>query len=190
MNVEQIRVIVRERLNPNLFRHSIGVAQAARALAERYGADPDAAYLSGLIHDFGKQYSKDELLQAAVHYQHSLDDLTCRTVKLLHAEVGAVLVEKELGISDPEILNAVVFHTTGRPGMTLLEKIIYLADYIEPGRTHTGLDELRELAFRQLDQALLVAVEQSIKSVLQRGLLLHPRSVEFRNSLLIENEMC
>lgn len=106
--------------------------------------------------------------------------------KLLHAPVGAALLTADLGVADGDVQEAVRWHTTGRSGMALLEKVVYLADFIEPNRDYPGVAELRDTARASLDQALLQAVEQTIRSVLSRGMLLHPRSVEFRNSLILE----
>ena len=114
-----------------------------------------------------------------------LDRVSLAEPKLLHAPVGAALLHVELGITDPAIINAVAFHTTGRGRMSLLEKVVYLADFIEPGRDFTGVDRIRELARSQLRAALIASVEHTIRSVLDRSMLLHPRTVQLRNSLLV-----
>lgn len=186
MKPEQSRILMQEMLDVKLYRHCLGVAEAALSLAHRYGVDSDRAFVAGMIHDYGKRYSTQELLKKAAQFKLELDRIALSESKLLHAPVGAVLVERELGINDPDIISAVAYHTTGRPGMVLLEKIIYLADFIEVGRSYEGVDEIRKIACVDLDQALLAVVNQTLKSILGRGLLLHPRSVAFRNSLLIE----
>ncbi len=178
--------IMQEKLDDDLYRHCVYTAEAAVSLAEHYGADAEKAYLAGIVHDYGKRYSGRELLHKADQLGLLLDQVTRKQEKLLHARVGAALLESELGINDSEILNAVVYHTTGREGMSLFEKIIFLADHIEKSRQYEGVDKIRKLAFRDLDQALLAAVDTTIRSVLARGLMLHTRSVEFRNSLLAE----
>lgn len=177
-----------ERLKPHLgerlYRHSRGVADTAETLAARYGADGRKARLAGLVHDFGKGYTPEQLLKEARRIGLELDPVTLSEAKLLHAPVGAALLPVELGITDAEIAGAVAYHTTGRAGMSSLEKIVYLADMIEPGRSFPGVEEIRKLAGHDLDRALLQAVEHTLKHVLDRGLLMHPRSVEFRNCLL------
>jgi len=175
---------MKEMLDKELYRHSIGVAEAAKSLAEIHGADTRKAYLAGLVHDYGKRYSRQELLRKASVLGLPLDRITRQEKRLLHAPVGAALIKTELKICDKSILNAVAFHTTGRSAMTLLDNIIYLADYVEAGRDFDGVDLIRETACRDIDQALLAVVNQTIQSVLARDLMLHPRSVAFRNSLL------
>lgn len=186
MNEEQWRRIIKDKLDEEVYRHSLGTAVTAAELAELYGADTGKAYLAGLVHDYGKRYAKSELLHRAKLMGLSLDRVSRRQKRLLHAPVGAALVKAELGIDDPDIIGAVSCHTTGCSGMTLLQKIVYLADYIEPGRDFYGLEAVRILARTDLNRALLSAVDNSIRSVLERGFMLHQRSVVFRNCLLAE----
>ncbi len=186
MNPDQCRRIIKERFDDELFRHSLGTADTALKLAEFYGADTNKAYLAGLVHDFGKLYSKDELLEKARTMGLSLDKLARRHKRLLHAPVGAALISVELGIDDPDIAGAVSYHTTGHSSMSMLEKVIYLADFIEPNRDFKGVEAARKAAFKGVDRALLIVVDNSIRSVLDRGFMLHQRSVAFRNSLLAE----
>ncbi|NLA11062.1 MAG: HD domain-containing protein [Firmicutes bacterium] len=175
---------IKNHLGAELYQHSLGVAETAAALAVRYRGDKRRAYLAGLLHDYGKGYSRSALGQKAGEMGLCLDRVSLREKGLLHAPVGAALLPLELGVTDPAVLGAVACHTTGRPGMSLLEKIVYLADLIEPGRDFEGVEQLREMASTDLDRALLAAVDGTIQRVIQRGLLLHPRSVLFRNSLL------
>jgi predicted HD superfamily hydrolase involved in NAD metabolism len=188
MKPEQGRQLMKEMLGDELYRHCLGVAETAQTLANCYCADTEKAYIAGIVHDYGKRYSTQELLQKAEELKLPLDWLTMCQEKLLHAPVGAVLLQVELGIDDPEIIGAVEYHTTGRVSMTLLEKIIYLADFIEPGRVFKGVENIRDAAKENLDGALLLSVNVSIKSILDRDLMLHPRSVDFRNSLLAEEK--
>ncbi len=177
--------LMKERLKTDLYHHCLGTAEAAFKLAAHYGADKDKAYLAGIVHDYGKRYSAGELLTKADEHGICLDFYTRNSGKLLHAPVGAALLNIELELEDPEVLQAVAYHTTGRRGMTLLEKILYLADYIEEGRNFEGVAEIRKAAFNNFEKALLLAVDNTISSVVRRGLLLHPRSVAFRNSLIV-----
>lgn len=184
MQLERYIAIMREKLDQELFVHSLGVADAAANLAQQYGAQKDKAYLAGVIHDYGKGFTGQELLNLAQELDIALDRVTGQESRLLHAPVGAALIRRELKIEDPDILSAVANHTTGRPGMSKLEKIIYLADYIEEGRDFPAVQRIRQAALEDLEQALLQAVEFAIRSVLDRKLLLHPRSIAFRNELL------
>lgn len=184
MERESYRKLIKEHLGDKLYLHSLGVAETAAALASHYGADRRRAYLAGLLHDYGKAYSREELCLKAERHGLQLDRITLGEKRLLHAPVGAVLLCFEAGLKDYQILRAVADHTTGHEKMTLLGKVIYLADLVEPGRDYDGVGKLRHIAFKGLDAVLLAAVDQTIESVIRRGLLLHPRSVQFRNSLL------
>ncbi len=184
MEREAYERLMKGHLGDRLYRHSVGVAETAAALAVRYGGDRQRAYLAGLLHDYGKAYTREELCQKAELLGLRLDRITLAEKRLLHAPVGAALLQHELGLTDPAVLKAVAYHTTGREKMSLLEKVLYLADLIEPERDFDGVEKLREIAFTCLDAALLAAVDQTIQSVIRRGLLLHPRSIYFRNSLL------
>ena len=184
MEAEAIQLLMQEKLDHKLYRHCLGVAGEAVSLAARYGADQKKAYIAGMVHDYAKRYNSEVLIAKAKQYAIRLDRITGLEKKLLHAPVGALLIREELGITDQEIINAVASHTTGCPGMKLLDKIIYLADYIEPGRSYQEVGEIRRVSFHNLDLALLLAVDNAIKSVLDRNLLLHPRSVAFRNELV------
>jgi predicted HD superfamily hydrolase involved in NAD metabolism len=185
MNLEQYQEILQQRLSEELYRHSLGAAKAAAELASLYHADRDRAYLAGLIHDYAKEIEPAVLLQTADRLNLPLDPITrFEGRKLLHAPVGAALLSAELGLQDPEILRAVAYHTTGRAGMTLLEKIVYLADFIEPNRDFPGVERLRELSGIGLDTAILAAIDDTIVLVLERHLMLHPDSVNLRNDLI------
>ncbi len=184
MTADQYRELMRKTLDAELYEHSLATAGTAAELAERYGSKREKAYLAGLVHDYGKRLKRQQLLEAAESYNLKLDSITLGEARLLHAPVGAVLLAEELKINDRELLNAVSYHTTGYSGMTLLAKVLYLADSIESGRRFDGVDKIRELAAVDFEQALLAAVDNTICSVVARGMKLHPRSVAFRNSLL------
>ncbi len=184
MKADRYIEIIKTKLDQELFNHSLGVAEAAAKLAQRYGAATDSAYLAGIIHDYGKRFSGQELLKLAQEMNIRLDWITRQEKRLLHAPVGAALIRKELLIDDPDILKAVANHTTGCSGMSKLEKIVYLADYIETGRDYPEVEKIRQIALKDFELALLEAVEFAIRSVLDRKLLLHPDSVAFRNELL------
>jgi len=190
--VDRYHDLMKEFLDEKLYRHSLGVAEAAASLAEHYKVDAQKAFFAGIVHDYGKHYSSFELLKKAEALDISLDRFTLQEDRLLHAPIGAALLKTELQVNDSEVLRAVTYHTTGRSGMSSLEKVIYLADYIEKGRDFSGVEKIRELAYVNINQALLEAVEHAIKAVLDRKLLLHPRSVAFRNWLIfmIREQTC
>ena len=145
------------------FVHTLGVEYTAAALAMRYGKDVEQAQIAGLLHDCAKCMENGKLLSACDKHHIEVTDVERRNPYLLHAKVGSYLAKKEYKIEDPEILNAILYHTTGHPGMTLLEKIIFTADYIEPGRKQApNLKMIRQMAFVDLDEAVKKILEDTL----------------------------
>ena len=145
------------------FVHTMGVEYTAAALAMRYGKDVEQAQIAGLLHDCAKCMENDKLLSACDKHHIEVTDVERRNPYLLHAKVGSYLAKKEYKIEDPEILNAILYHTTGHPDMTLLEKIIFTADYIEPGRKQApNLKMIRQMAFVDLDEAVKKILEDTL----------------------------
>lgn len=140
MNAELATALIRERLSPRRFKHSVQVAELAREMATDFGIDGEKAYLTGILHDCAKGISGDELLRIAEANGLIEDEVERRAPDLLHAPVGAFLLARDYGVGDVEILDAVRFHTLGNSQMSLLAKIIFLADAIEPGRDYPGVD--------------------------------------------------
>lgn len=164
--------------------HSRGVCSAAEALARRYGGDVEKARLAGLVHDCAKRLTLEEMHNRVREYGLVLDPWVLRDRALLHGPLGAELLRRELGITDSELLEAVACHTTGRQGMTLLDKILCLSDYIEDGRTYNGVEAIRKAALQDLDAALVLGFDLTIRHVLDQQGFLHPATVEARNELL------
>lgn len=164
--------------------HTYRVLETARALGTRYGADEVQVSVAALMHDYAKAMKPDELL--ALGRQHGLivDPAEEAQPHLLHGPVAAALLAQQGLVSDPAVLDAIRYHTTGRAPMSLLEKIIWLADYIEPGRSFDGVEAIRIRAESDLDGALLQALDSSILYVISRGWPLHLDSVHARNWLL------
>ncbi len=186
MTIKELKSTLKARLQGKRYEHSVKVMETAVALARLYGADKQSAAVAGLLHDYAKNLSPEELRQAAVSMNLELDDVISRHMMLAHGPVGAALVQRDLGITDSSILNAIRFHTYGRTGMDKLEKIIYLADFIEPGRKFKGAEELRKVAQENLDKAVLMALESSIAYLLGSDRLMHPNTLYARNELIIE----
>lgn len=164
--------------------HSLGVRDCAVTLAERYGADVAKARLAGLLHDCAKGLSRQEMMSRAVEAGIEPGPEEFQSEALLHGAVGAIMARQMFGVEDTEILSSIECHTTGKRGMTLLDKIIYLADYIEPNRDFPGVEELRKAAMEDLDKAVLMALRRTIKYVLDTDRFLHPRTVEAWNDML------
>jgi predicted HD superfamily hydrolase involved in NAD metabolism len=135
----------------------------AAALAMCHGADVEKAQVAGLLHDCAKCIPNDKKLKLCKRYNIPISEAERKAPYLLHARLGAYIAEKKYGISDPEILNAIVYHTTGRAAMSLLEKVIFIADYIEPMRSKAAnLDEVRHIAFQDLDRAVYITMRDTL----------------------------
>ncbi len=173
-------------LSKERFDHSLGVMQTARSLALRHGADPEKASLAGLVHDYARDLGDEVLLDKAQEFGLIITPMERAFPKLLHGPVAAQLIERELGIDDKGILSAVARHTTGGPDMALLDKIIYVADYIEPGRSFPGVIRLRQAAWESIDQGLLLSFESTIRYLMERKLPIDPKTVDGRNFILLE----
>lgn len=186
MEYNAILVTLANELRPARFRHCRDVSQTAVRLAERWGADIEKARIAGILHDCARNLKGEELLKTARQYGMIPSGLELLQPALIHAPLGAIIAERRFGISDPQILQAIRRHTTGAARMTLLDQIIYLSDCIEPGRNFSGVREIRDMAVDDLDAAVLLAYEHSILFVVANGGLLHPNTVEGRNSLLME----
>lgn len=184
MNESEIISILSNRLSPRRLQHSLEVARVAREMAQNHGIDPDKAYLTGLLHDYAKGMSGSELLTIASSQFLLADEVESRIPDLLHAPVGAYLLMTELGIDDTEILQAVKVHTLGALEMSTLDKIIFLADMIEPGRDFPGLERLQCLAGRDLDRAMLFGMDSTIRYCLEQSRMLHPLTIRVRNKFL------
>lgn len=152
------------------YEHTLGVAYTAAALAMRFGAPIQDAQTAGLLHDCAKCLSDEKRLALCEKHDIPITEVERRNPFLLHAKVGAFLARRKYGVRDEDILNAVQYHTTGREGMGLLEKIIFVADYIEPGRKQApNLAEIRRLSFEDLDAALLKILEDTMDYLKNAG---------------------
>jgi predicted HD superfamily hydrolase involved in NAD metabolism len=183
MNRNQALELVKAQLTEHRYQHTIGVMETAIKLAKRFGADVSKAEISAIFHDYAKFRPKEEMRQIIIN-EKLPKDLLLYNEELWHAPVGAYLVKREASIVDPEVLNAIRFHTSGRPGMTLLEKVIYLADYIEPGRHFPGVEEVRELAEENLEDALIKSIQNSIVFLMKKNQAIYPDTFLTYNDLV------
>ncbi len=175
----QMTVMLKKSLSEYRLKHTLSVAETAVWLANRFGVDPVQAHLAGMLHDCAKGMDAPTLLQLIRTGGVSADELELSMPALLHAPAGAALAKSQYHVSDQAVLSAIRWHTTGRRNMTPLEKVVYLADMIEPGRAmYPGLNDLRECARENLDEAVYMAAAQSASYVSGRGKKLHPRTME------------
>jgi len=184
MQVNKALLVIESRLSEKRYQHSVQVADTAQIMAEKFDLNSQKAYLTGLLHDYARDMPFSELIEIAEKNQLMLHPLEKAVPELLHGPVGAFLLLRDMGVQDEEILNAVKHHTLGAVQMSDFEKVIYLADMIEPGRKYPGVEELRKLAYKNLDQAMLFGLENTIKYCLEKKKILHPQTVEVRNWFL------
>lgn len=185
MSFEEIYERLKNTLTESRFSHTLGVVSTAESLALHYGCDVQKARLAALCHDAAKNIDHAELKKTAKNAGIRLDSVSKHSGALLHAYVGAYMAKTEFGIDDAEVLEAIYYHTTGKRDMSLLCKIIFLSDMIEPGRIGIrDLDKMRREAYSDLDGALVTAFNSSICHVINEGGLLHPDTVRARNYIL------
>lgn len=183
------RKLLKEKLVEKRYIHSLNVADSALMLAEKYGGDTDKAYFAGLVHDIMKNASEEEQLQIMGKGGIILSRTEKNNPKLWHAMAGECYLRTEMGITDTEILSAVRYHTTGKAGMSLLDKIVYIADYISVERDYPDADVMRKLSSEEgLDEAALYALKYSFTSLSQKEKLIHPDSVDYYNELIINKK--
>ncbi len=183
---DRIKEYAKTVLSEKRFAHTVNVAEEARRIAVLWGADADKAYLAGIIHDIAKEVPKSQALEALTRYGYNPDETERLNPELLHGKLAAYIAKDKFGIDDEEVLSAVAYHTTGRPAMSLLEKIIYVADFTEPGRCYPEADEIRRLADQNLDKAVLYQADMVIKFIVDKGRPLHVDTVNTRNYFLMK----
>ncbi|TMU85612.1 HD domain-containing protein [Bacillus sp. BHET2] len=184
MNREKALEIVKEHLTNHRYVHTCGVMETSIELAKRYGADEKKAEIAAIFHDYAKFRDKKEMERIIIG-ENLPQDLLVYNSELWHAPVGAMLVQREVGIEDEDILNAIRFHTSGKEEMTTLDKVIYLADYIEPNRQFPGVEEVRELSKESLDLALIKSLQNTITFLLKKDQAIYPDTFRFYNGLII-----
>ena len=173
--MDDMRAVFKNKLSEKRYEHTLGVEYTAAALAMRYGASITNARIAGLLHDCAKYFPGEKLLQKCKKYQLPINEYEKNYPELLHAKVGAYLAANKYGVKEEEILSAITWHTTGRPGMTLLDKIIYVADYMEPNRDKApNLPEIRSMAFCDLDQCLITILSHTLTYLKEKGSIIDP----------------
>lgn len=165
-----IRKSVKNRLDPERYEHTLGVAYTASALAMRYEYDIYTAQLAGLLHDCAKCIPDSKKLLLCEKHNISLTDVEKRNPALIHAKLGAFLAMHKYHVTNMDVINSILNHTTGRPCMTMLDKIIYVADYIEPCRDKAPeLAYIRKLAFTDIDEALYEILKATLEHISETG---------------------
>lgn len=184
---DEFKSLLKSRLKEDRYIHSLGVALAAKELAARYGANEDEAYIAGLLHDVTKNEDTENQLQMLKNDDIILSQIELSNKKLWHAMSGEVYLRKELSIENHDMLMAVRYHTTGRAGMSLLEKIVYIADYISAERDYPDVETMRELSKESLEKAALYSLKYTLNKLSKCELVIHPDSLAFYNELVINS---
>ncbi len=179
---DELRPVALSYLKPKRMPHVLGTEQEAVRLARRYGADETKARVAALLHDCTKKLDLDEQLALCAQYGIELDELERKALKLLHSKTGAAIARHVFAVDD-DVYSAILYHTTGKPDMTLLEKIIYLADYIEPTRDFPGVEELRRTVYEDLDRGLLMGLTMTIDEMEEMGNPVHHMTRDARDYL-------
>lgn len=175
---------LKKHLCPDRLHHSLCVAESAHELALRYGADAQKAYTAGLLHDIMKNESDEALLHFFRENGIILTTTERHSRKTWHAMAGALYCERELHVRDAEILSAIRWHTTGRAGMTLLDKVVFLADFISADRDYPGVERMREKAEVSMEAALFEGLQFTIQELVSKGRPVHEDSVRAYNELV------
>ena len=177
MKYEQAKKLVRKNLSEKRYTHTKNVKKMAVKLAKRWGADPEKAALAAILQDAAKELPKDRQLQIFAENAIIAENAPMRPTSVWHGIAAAILCETEWGVHDPEVLSAIRCHTTGKPGMSLLDKIIYMADMTSAERDYPGVEALRDEEFEDLDMALLHALKRTVDFVKEKGGRLDDQSV-------------
>lgn len=175
--VEKIKNDLKQMLSEYRYLHSLRVAEEARKLADIYSCDCDKAYLVGLTHDIAKEFSADENFDIIMKYHLSMKLLEEQYHKILHAYIGAVVLREKYGF-DEEACHAVACHAIGDIPMNILDKIIFVADKIEPGKEYDGIEEERRLAYLDINEALILCIENNHKKLMRKNKNIYPKSLE------------
>ena len=179
--IEDKKKFLKEHLSQKRFHHSVNVAEECRKLAEKYGEDPERAYFAGLLHDICKEMPPDEQKDMVLKSGLTVCREELDTRSLWHGIAGAYFVKEHFGVEDIDILNAIRFHTVGRVGMTRLEEIVYIGDLISADRDYKDVEKVRKIAYQSIDQAMLEGLRFSMKSVIKKGDVIPPCTVEAYN---------
>jgi len=185
MNTDSINKYIDRHMSEKRRVHTEGVRETAIKLAELYGADVEKAEEASLYHDIYRGVNKEELNQFID--QFNLPQRYKDNPNLAHSKLAAIAMERDFGVTDRDVINAVSYHTTGRAGMSVLEKVVFLADAIEPGRDYPGVDELRRLAYVDLDRACLLSLTRTAEFVKEQGIYLDEDTLAAKEYL--ENEL-
>lgn len=187
MSIAEYKKIIKSMMSENRYNHCVNVSKEAVKLAKRYGGDEEKAAVAGILHDITKEMPKDEQLQIMLDSGIILDDIQKNAPKLWHGISGSVYIKNHLCIEDEDILNAICYHTTGRAGMSILEKIIFVADFTSEERTYKGVATMRKKSRKSLEDAMLYGFKFTFSDLSSRELAIHPDELACYNEIVLNN---
>lgn len=188
MTDENLKELLKTKLDEKRYYHSLCVADEAARLSKRYNEDENKAYTAGLLHDITKNLSFEEQLQMFSKYGIFLSSVEKHSASVWHGLTAALYVENELKISDPQILSAIKCHTTGKANMTLFEKIIYIADLTSKDRNYPDVEYTRSLLEDSIDKAIIYVLKFTLKKLSEKNAVIHPDTLDAYNYLIINSE--
>ena len=187
MSITEYKKIIKSMMSEDRYNHCVNVSKEAVKLAKRYDGDEEKAAVAGILHDITKEMPKEEQLQIMHDSDIILDDIQKNAPKLWHGISGSVYIKKHFGIEDEDILNAICYHTTGRAGMSLLEKIIFVADFTSEERTYKGVATMRKKSRKSLEDAMLYGFKFTFSDLSSRELAIHPNELACYNEIVLNN---
>ena len=182
--IKDLKKDLKREMDDSRYEHTLGVMYTSAALAMRYEYDMERAMLAGLMHDCAKCIPNAKKLKLAEKNGLEITELERNNPFMLHAKVGAMLAKVKYDIDDEEVLGAIRWHTTGKPNMNLLEKIVYVADYIEHNRDFPGVDQARKIAQVSLDRAVAYETARTVEHLAHQGLPIYPQTLETYNAFV------
>lgn len=186
MDFEYYKSLIKKRMGEYRYIHSVNVAKQAVRLAKIYGGDEEKARIAGILHDVTKETPLDEQLKIIENGGIILDEFEKDSQKLWHPISGSAYVKTVLNIDDEDIINAVRYHTTGRANMSLLEKIIFVADFTGDERNYNGVEIMKEKALRSLEEAMIYGLQFTLQDLSSRELVIHPNALACYNDLVLK----
>lgn len=185
LKASDYKKIIKAKMGEYRYIHSVNVSKEAVRLARLYGCDEEKAAVAGMLHDITKELPKEEQLQIMLDSGIILSDIEKESSKVWHGLSGSLYIKQQLNIDDEDILNAVRYHTTGRAGMSLLEKIIFVADFTSEERTYNGVATMRKKAKKSLEEAMLYGLKFTLKDLSKRELTIHPNALACYNEIAL-----
>lgn len=188
LTIDAMKELLAESIPPKRFKHSMAVYKTAIELSEAHGLPLERVAVAALLHDCGREVGSKASVAKARELGLPIDEVELNQPILLHAKIGVYNAKTKYGVENEEILDAILYHTTGAANMTALAKVVFLADMVEPGRDFPAVDKLRELCRKDLDKAMLWAYGNTLRYLLEEGQLIHPRCIEGYNQLLLQEK--